>query len=404
MSLEGVAGEKSFKKRMFIPALLLVVFLCNTFAFFFSIVLIDVSKSFGISVGTASQILATTRFAGLIMSLVMGFLSIRFKQKFLLLTGVAFYAAGALGSSLAPDLTVMTFFQIFLGIGSSMATIMTYALIGTFLPLEKRGWTIGLVWSTIFITNLIVTPLTGVMADMAGWRSFLSWFVFPVGIVSLIVGFLIFPSKTSQLQPPTKHFYLKAFKQILSNKSAIACVLSTMLVSIYACTPIYAPSFYRSIFSVSITTAGLFSAVVGATGIFGGFIAGRFMDRVGRKNLTVLTGLVSGFLVVFFTFIPNLWISVIFWGVSAFFVSMTWAALFGLSLEQVPSYRGTMMSLNHSFRYLGAILGLAVGGLVLNAFANNFQILMVILGSSNLALAIILFLIAMDPCKETRPS
>jgi MFS family permease len=94
-----------------------------------------------------------------------------------------------------------------------------------------------------------------------------------------------------------------------------------------------------------------------------------------------------------------LWLSVTTWGLAAFFVSITWAALFGLTLEQIPNFQGTTMSFNHSFRYVGAIIGLVLGGSVLGLFANNYQILMVIFGIANICLAIILLTMAKDPCK-----
>ena len=400
MSNDTKQASENKRQRFFIPALLLSVFLFNTFAPFFGIVLIDISNTFQVTVGTASQILTVTRFTGLISGLIMGLLSIRFKHKSLFLVGIALYSIGALGSALSPDLISMMLFQTFIGFGGGMTTIMTYALIGEHLPLVKRGWAIGLVWSMIFITNVIMSLLTAVFTNLGGWQATLSWFIFPVGIITLAVGLLVLPSKTSDNQKAEIYPYFKAFKEIFSSKSTIACMLSSMLVSIFATTPLYAPSFYRSQFEVSLPTAALFASIVAATGIFGGLLAGAFFNRIGRKNLAIISGFASGIANVIFTFIPNMYISVFFWGVAAFSVSITWAAVFGLTLEQAPSFRGTMMSMNHSFRYVGAIAGLIIGGLVLNAFNNNYHIVMIIFGASNIALAFILLLFAKDPCKQ----
>jgi predicted MFS family arabinose efflux permease len=401
MSLATPSMQTNFKKKLFIPTLLLIVFFYNTFAYFFSIVLLDLSNSFGVSVAIASQILSVTRFAGLITGILMGILSLRFKRKSLMLTGVLLYAIGALGSAFAPEFGTMIFFQLFIGIGGSMGTIMTYALIGAVLPTEKRAFAIGLVFSTIFIANVIITPLTGIMTEWAGWRSFLLWFIFPVGIISLLIGLIVFPTNQIQTKGLTRITFFKAVKQIFSSKSTLACMVSTLLLSIFACTPLYAPTFYRTVFFVSPTTAGLFSSIVGATGIFGGLIAGRSMNQIGRKNLAVSTALFSGIGNIVFTFIPNLWGSVVIWGIAAFSVSITWAALFGLTLEQSPIFQSTTMSFNQSFRYVGAILGLMIGGLVLGLFSNNYQILMVIFGLANISLAIILLALALDPSKSS---
>ena len=77
---------------------------------------------------------------------------------------------------------------------------------------------------------------------------------------------------------------------------------------------------------------------------------------------------------------------------------MTWASLYALVVEQVAGFRSSMVSLNQSIRYLGAIIGLSLGGLILNTFADNYSILMVVYGAANLALAVIVLLAAKDPC------
>jgi hypothetical protein len=47
----------------------------------------------------------------------------------------------------------------------------------------------------------------------------------------------------------------------------------------------------------------------------------------------------------------------------------------------------------------GVILGLTFGGLVLNLYANNFQMLMTIFGAAGIALAPLVFLLTRDPTK-----
>jgi len=89
--------------------------------------------------------------------------------------------------------------------------------------------------------------------------------------------------------------------------------------------------------------------------------------------------------------------------VSAAFVSGTFTGLFSLSLEQVPGFRGTMMSLSTSFQNAGLIVGLTISGLVLNLYANNFQILYAIFGAAGVASAAVVFLFARDPCKNQLP-
>jgi uncharacterized protein YacL len=61
------------------------------------------------------------------------------------------------------------------------------------------------------------------------------------------------------------------------------------------------------------------------------------------------------------------------------------------------------MSLNTSFRYIGLIVGLTISGLILNLYANNFQILYAIIGVASVASAAAVFLFAKDPIKNQLP-
>ncbi|HTY73984.1 MAG TPA: MFS transporter [Candidatus Nanoarchaeia archaeon] len=393
-------SEQNPRKHLLLPALLLGIFLVYTFTVILSTNLVDIATSLKVSIGTASQFITVAKILGLIIGIAMGFLTIRFKHKTLFLIGTAIYGLGALGSFFAPDFLTMLAFQVFFGIGSAMVNITVFALIGEFVPLQKRGWAVGLTWSISFSAYVFVSPLSSFVSVAAGWRYMLLWFILPFSIICLVIGALVIPSKEQHKeQPQTRPNYLQAFKQILSSRSAMACVVSTALAALVATIPTYAVSFYRLFFNTAPSTAALFSSLAAVGGIIGGAGAGTLINRRGRKFLTVVSAFISGIFGILITFVPNVWISVAFWALCASILGMTWAALYSLVLEQVPDFKGSMMSVNHIFRNMGLILGVAIGGAVLNLFFNNFQILMTIFGASGIALGLIILLFATDPYK-----
>jgi MFS family permease len=337
------------------------------------------------------------------MGLVMGFLAVKFKHKSLFLLGVAFYGVGALGWFFAPNLAFALFFNVFLGIGGTMIAVMVWALIGDFLPLQKKGMAAGLAVGGIFIANIIMPQVTSVITNAAGWRSVLLWFIFPLSIVSLLLGFFILPSKPRKEQIASKPQYLEAFKQILTNKSAVACVISTLLVWISNLHSTYAVSFFILHFKEPLSTAAIFATVVAAMALVGGIVGGRLVNRVGRKPLTVVAGIISAIFIILIVFVPNVWASAAMWMVAGAFVGASAAGGSSLALEQVPSFRGTMMSLNSSFQNIGLIMGLAVSGWVLNLYANNFKIIFTMFGVAGVASAAVIFLFAKDPTKNQKP-
>jgi MFS family permease len=113
-----------------------------------------------------------------------------------------------------------------------------------------------------------------------------------------------------------------------------------------------------------------------------------------------VASVISGIFAVLIAFMPNALASAAMWMVSAGFASMSIVGLNSLALEQVPGFRGTMMSLNGSFRSIGVIVGLILSGLLLNLYANNFQILYAMFGICGVASAAVVFLFAKDPCKK----
>ena len=399
MSNEELLALKSFKRRLLLPVLLLGHFLITTFTVSLGVLLVDVSSSFKVSIGTASQLSTLTLVTGLFMGFAMGILAIRFRHKALFLFGTVTYSVGALGCFYAPNFPTMLITQLFFGIGAPMVSVMIFALIGEFFPLQNRGSMMGLVWSTTYFAFATVAPLAGFIANIAGWRSILLWFIFPTAIACLIAGWLVIPSTLHHPQASGKSPYLEAFKRILSNKSAMACVVSTALLFFFATIPTYVATFYRVDFGLPRGTVALFAIPPAVGGIFGAAIGGRLVNRYGRKPLTVTAAFISGVLAVLFAFMSNVWVAFALQTLSASFAAVAVTGLYSLILEQIPEFTASMMSVNGSFRYIGGILGVAVGGLVLNSFGNNFQILMPIFAASNIALAPIVIFFAKDPTK-----
>ncbi|MGA3059726.1 MAG: MFS transporter [Candidatus Bathyarchaeia archaeon] len=391
--------KKNFKLPMFVTALFLANLSIYTTTYFQNIVLIDVAKTFRVSVGTMSQLATVSYLTGLIIGLILGFLAVRFKPKSLLLLGITSYGAGTLVYYFAANFAIVLFSPVFEGIGSGMVDTMIFTLIGEVLPLQKRGWAIGLVVSSQFFTNLVMSPVTSIIAPVAGWRAVLLWFILPISMVSLLVCFLTIPSKPHQDQFFAKPEYVKVFKRILTNKSAIACIIGAVLIGINSSLVVYAVTFFRIEFSVSLSTGAAFGLMASASGFFGGLVAARLINRAGRWLLAISAALLAGILHIFFTFVPYVSGSLAFWLAATFFVGVNAASFTSLILEQVPVFRGTMMSLNQSFRSLGLILGISLSGLVLNLYSDNFHIVMVIFGVAAVAAAAVLFLFAKDPTK-----
>jgi predicted MFS family arabinose efflux permease len=117
---------------------------------------------------------------------------------------------------------------------------------------------------------------------------------------------------------------------------------------------------------------------------------------LGRKNSTVLTALLAGVFTISYAFVPDLGFSIGLNFVASWFSGMVTVAANNLTLEQVPTFRGTMMSIDSAAVNLGSALGAAVGGAAL--LSSGYAGMGLILGTLGVAAALIYHLLTTDPC------
>jgi len=111
----------------------------------------------------------------------------------------------------------------------------------------------------------------------------------------------------------------------------------------------------------------------------------------------VLTVLLSAIFTITFTSVPDLWLSLALNFLGAWFFGMGASATSSLTLEQVPKFRGTMMSINSAAMNLGSALGAALGGLTLVLF--DYEVLGLALGAMGVVAAVVFQTLAIDPTR-----
>jgi len=75
---------------------------------------------------------------------------------------------------------------------------------------------------------------------------------------------------------------------------------------------------------------------------------------------------------------------------------MSYVGSYSLTLEQVPRFRGTVMSISSAATSLGSAIGAAMGGLALLLYDYEF---LGIAGGAMALVAAIFYLLAIDPAK-----
>ena len=389
--------KKGSHRRFLLPSLVFSYFATSPPAILTGLLLIDIGVTFESSVGITGQLNTLSYAAAVIFALLMGILSVRFTHKSLLLMGLLFLNISALGCALAPNFNLMLISYSLVGLATAAVTPMTFTLIGEHFPLEKRANAVAWIVAGGSLSYVIGAPIISLIAGYGDWRTAFYAFVLPISLLGLLLASVGVPSAPRNSQPTTNNeAYLQSFKETLSCKSASACLVGNILrMASFMAILIYGISFFRQRFHIPTSYASIIMLVAASCYTVGSLVTGRLVSRFGRKTLTVLTSILAGIFTISYAFVPNLWLSLASNLSGAWFFGMTTSAASSLTLEQVPKYRGTMMSINSAAQSFGSALGTALGGTALIIF--NYEALGTILGALGIVAAIIFYLLATDP-------
>ncbi len=354
--------------------------------------LLEIAASFDAAVGVVGQIITAASLVGMVTALLMGAVSLRFPHKTLLVLGLVVLTGAAVGCFLAPTYLPMLLFFAVTGLGGSVALPMTSTLVATHFAMAQRSSAMGWLVAGGSLAVALGAPIVAWIGD---WRVAFLGYVFPFSLLGLVLAFGGIPSSPHPRVAKTAS-YSEGFRAILWNPSAWGCLLQSALAGAsFQAVLLYASAFFRQRFAVSMEVASLlvFGGAMCVT--MGSVVSGRLVNQVGRKRLTVIAGGLLGAFIAAYTAVPDLGAATAARFVASGLAGMTFSALASLSLEQLPQFRGTMMSLNIAMQSVGSALGAGVGGLVLLLY--DYEAVGLALGALAGIGTILLHVLAVDP-------
>ncbi|MFL6090959.1 MAG: DHA2 family efflux MFS transporter permease subunit [Aeromicrobium sp.] len=124
--------------------------------------------------------------------LVTGRLGDRFGPKWVYLTGLSIFTASSLWCGLTHSIEGLIVARVVQGLGASLMTPQTMAVITRTFPAAKRGSAMSLWGTTAGVATLVGPILGGVLVDTAGWQ----WIFFinvPVGVIGFVLAWRLVP-------------------------------------------------------------------------------------------------------------------------------------------------------------------------------------------------------------------
>jgi len=295
------------------------------------------------------------------MALAVGVLSIKYRHKTLLMYGLIAYAVAALSCTFAPTFPIMMMAFSLNGLASAMVVPIISTLIGDLFSVNERSSAIGSVNGLRAFTYLISAPIIGYIASGYGWRMAFLFFLCPISIMSLLVAAKEIPSVDYDVDE--KGQYMEGFKTIFSNRSAVSCLLGSIFSqAAWLGILTYSASFFRQRFIIGVSWASLLLSSIAGCFMVSTYASGLLVNRFGRKRMTTVGVMLFSALSIVYMVMMNVWMALVIVLSITAFSAMRFTSSISLTLEQVPAYRGTMMSLNTAALGLGRVIGSAVGG------------------------------------------
>lgn len=354
--------------QMVLPSIVISRFATMPPGFLVGLLLIDIGYSFGQSVGVTGQISTAASIVGVLSALLISALSLRFSSKSLLVGGLGVLVVSVVGCAFAPSFYVLLLIYSMTGIAGSLVGPMAFTLIAEHFPPNQRANAISWVITGMSAANLIGAPLIGYISGFVGWRGSFLWFIMPISILGLFMAIRFIPSQqlSGSGDKENKINIINGFKEVLTNTSAVSCLVGTALITAaYMAMVSYAPSYYREQFQFSTINATY--VIIGSSVffIFGARICGRLVSLYGRKPLILWSIIGASISIFIYLNIPSLWLSLAARFIGSTFTAIVFTTINDLTLEQVPTYRGTVMSLNQATFNLGGVIGTGLGGLII---------------------------------------
>jgi predicted MFS family arabinose efflux permease len=379
-----VTEEERTVGRLFVPSLVLSRYSASPRGVILTLLLIEIGLTFGVPVGVAGQIGTATSVAGFVGNLLMGLLTVRYRHKSLLMAGLVILGFSTLGLYLAPGFALFMAFSVLAGFGVAMIFPVSTTLVARHLSLEKRAGVISVFMAMTAFSYFIGTPIIQYISGLGGWRLTYLIYALPLPVLGILLSSRGIPSESGSSQGATEMVNVvdgykgvlskvDGYKGVLSKLSADVCLLCNSLsAATWAGIGLYAISYYRQHFAVSkgfATYLLIFAALLYAVGaLISGklaLISGKLVNRFGRKKMSSAAALLSGVFTFSFTVSSNLWVSIILVFMACIAAGVRVSSQVALTLEQVPDFRGTMMSLSAASSNLGYALGSGVGGVAL---------------------------------------
>lgn len=337
-------------------------FTIGTTAYVITSLLPTISAQLDVSTSAAGQLSTVFALSYAVAAPLVATVTGRWNRRTLLVVALLVAAVGNLLAAVAPTFGLLLVARALTAIGAAAFT-PTATLVATGLaPENRRGQAIAIVFGGLTVALAVGVPAANVLGPILGFRGVLA-LIAGLGVLIALAAWRTLPSVAAPAGVP-----LRDRLAVAADARALT-VLAMSIVGVVAAmaTYIYVVPLLGATAGVTGTAVTVLLVLYGVGAMVGNNLGGRTSDRLGTRR--VLIAILIGFTVLAFS-LPVTAGTVVGAGIALF----TWG-LFGWSfnppiqslLVEIGRERaGLLISLNASAIYLGAGIGGALGGAVIN--------------------------------------
>ena len=328
------------------------------------------AREFGTGLGAVAPLIGVFALAYGLAQLAIGPLGDRLGKMRVVALSLAFYAGTLLAASMAGGLNALLVIRTLAGLASAAVVPLLMAHIGDSVPYGQRQAVLGRFLTGMVAAQMLAGPLSGVVADAAGWRvSFLALGVMAAGVTILFVawqGRALWRAPAAGSRGIGLSGFLRILEKPGGRRLLLAAALDGMLL--FGGAFPFIASMLIERFHLSAAEAGLVVASFGLGSLVYTRGAGWLIARLGERGMVLWGGGGVALALAVIGLAPSWWVAAAAQAVVGLLFFMLHGVLQARSTEALPEARGTAVAAFAMALFLGQSIGAVLFGTLIVVF------------------------------------